>query len=125
MMLRDEDSAFFGPMQGALTLFKPTLHEHGFDRTASPHIGAGIERIAQDVPDQALRGDLPNQLLRNLQPVFEIHADARAATALPTLVRPSSISLIAATSRRASLARTRLANLSPLPYWNSRFDRTR
>src|SRR4030095_12225132 len=58
----DEDSAFFSAMQRVLTLLKPTVDEHGFDGTASPHIGAGIERIAQDVADQALRGNLPNQL---------------------------------------------------------------
>src|SRR5437899_1530959 len=62
MVLADEDSAFFSAMQGVLTLFKPTLDQDGFDGTASPYIGAGIERIAQDVADQALRGNLPNQL---------------------------------------------------------------
>src|SRR5262249_20747798 len=58
----DEDSAFFSATIGALSLLKPTLDEFGFDGTASPHISAGIERIAQDVADQALRGNLPNQL---------------------------------------------------------------
>src|SRR5215813_9158206 len=62
VVLRDEDSAFFGAMQSVLTLLKPTFDEYGFDGTASPHIGTGIERIAQDVADQALRGNLPNQL---------------------------------------------------------------
>jgi len=61
-MLRDEDSTFFGATVGVLSLLEPALNEHGFDRTAAPHIGTGIEGIAQDVADQAVRGNLPNQL---------------------------------------------------------------
>src|SRR5215813_6947492 len=56
VMLGDEDSTFFGATVGALSLLKPALDEYGFDGTASPHIGARIERIAQDVAYQALRG---------------------------------------------------------------------
>ena len=62
VMFRDEDSTFFGATVGVLSLLEPALNEHGFDRTAPPHIGTGIEGIAQDVADQALRGNLPNQL---------------------------------------------------------------
>ena len=62
VMLGDEDSAVFGATVGILSLLKPALDEHGFDRTASPHIGAAIEGIAQDIADQTLRRNLPNQL---------------------------------------------------------------
>src|SRR5947199_6463489 len=60
-MLADEDPAFLSPLHGALALFESAVHERHRDRPSAPHIRASAERIAQDVADEALRGNLPNE----------------------------------------------------------------
>ena len=62
MMIADEDATFFGRTHRALTLLKLTIDQQRFNRTSRPHIGASIERVSQDVADQALRRSLPDQL---------------------------------------------------------------
>ena len=61
MMIADEDAALFGGAHRALTFRKPAVDQQGRDRTPSPNIGASIEGIAQNVADQALRGNFPDQ----------------------------------------------------------------
>ena len=61
VMIGDKDPAIFGSTHRALTLLQPTLDQQGLDRATSPNIGAGIEGIAENVADQALRGNLPDQ----------------------------------------------------------------
>src|SRR5208337_5598824 len=61
MMIADEDAALFGGAHRALTFLKPAVDQQGRYRTSCPNIGASIERVAQDVADQALRRNLPNQ----------------------------------------------------------------
>ena len=62
MMIADEDATFFSRTHRALTLLKLTIDQQRFNRTSRPHIGASIERVSQDVADQALRRSLPDQL---------------------------------------------------------------
>src|SRR6516225_1284187 len=62
MMIADEDAARFRGAHRALTFLKPAVHQQGRYRTPSPNIGTGIEGIAQNIADQALRGNLPDQL---------------------------------------------------------------
>src|SRR6516225_3792297 len=45
----------------ALTFLKPAVHQHSRYRTSSPNIGTSIEGIAQNIADQALRRNLPDQ----------------------------------------------------------------
>ena len=45
----------------ALAFLQSAVDQHGRYRTPSPNIGACIEGVAQDVADQALRGNLPDQ----------------------------------------------------------------
>src|SRR5215813_12407193 len=61
MMIADEDAALFGGAQRALTFLEPAAHQQGRYRTSSPNIGASIEGIAQNVADEALRRNLPDQ----------------------------------------------------------------
>src|SRR5262245_14713971 len=61
MMIADEDPAFLSSTHRALTLFEPAVHEHHRDWTSPPHIRPSIEGIAEDVADEALRGDFPNE----------------------------------------------------------------
>src|SRR5215469_1198718 len=61
MMIADEDAALFGGAYRALTFLQPPVHQHGCYRAPSPNIGAGIEGIVQNIADQALRGNLPDQ----------------------------------------------------------------
>src|ERR1700730_14087843 len=61
MMIAHEDAALFGGAHRALTFFKPAVHQQRRYRTPSPNIGASIEGIVQNVADQALRGNLPDQ----------------------------------------------------------------
>ena len=61
VMIADEYAAFFGGAHSALTFLKPAVDQPGRYRTPGPNIGASIEGVAQDVADQALRGNLPDQ----------------------------------------------------------------
>src|SRR5947209_18612201 len=61
MMIADEDAALFGGAHRSLTFLKPAVDQQGRYRTPSPNIGASIEGIAQNIADQALRGNLPDQ----------------------------------------------------------------
>ena len=61
MMIADEDAALFGGAHCALTFLKPAVDQPSCYRTPCPDIGASIEGVAQDVADQALRGNLPDQ----------------------------------------------------------------
>ena len=61
MMIADEDAALFGGTHRTLTFLEPTSYQQGRYWTPSPNIGAGIERIAQNIANQALRGNLPDQ----------------------------------------------------------------
>src|SRR5271166_5096521 len=54
MMIGDEDAALFSGAHRALTFLKPAVDQQGRYRTPCPNIGASIERVAQDVADQAL-----------------------------------------------------------------------
>src|SRR5438046_6608356 len=40
---------------------KPAVDQQGRYRTSSPNIGTGIKGIAQNIANQALRGNLPDQ----------------------------------------------------------------
>src|ERR1700682_908993 len=61
MMTGDEDPTFFRPTIRTLPLFKPAFDQQGLHRPPSPDIGPSIKRIAQNISDQALRGDFPDQ----------------------------------------------------------------
>src|ERR1700756_3161281 len=61
MMIADEDAALFGGAHRALTFLKPAVHQQGRYRTPSPNVGTSIEGIAQNIADQALRRNLPDQ----------------------------------------------------------------
>ena len=61
MMIGEEDPTLRRPTIRGLPLFESAVHQHGLDRTPSPHIGAGIKRIAQHVADEALRRNLPDE----------------------------------------------------------------
>ena len=61
MMLANEDSAFLSPLHGALALFESAIQDHHRDRPSAPYICASVERIAQDVADEALRWNFPNE----------------------------------------------------------------
>src|ERR1700722_14929220 len=61
VMIGDEDAALFGRAHRALTFLKPTVDQQGRYGAPCPNIGASIEGVAQDVADQALRGNLPDQ----------------------------------------------------------------
>src|SRR6516165_281523 len=61
MMIADEDAALFGGAHRALTFLQPAGHQQGRYRTPSPNVGTSIEGIAQNIADQALRWNLPDQ----------------------------------------------------------------
>src|SRR6266568_4836751 len=61
VVIADKDPAIFGSTHRALTFFQPALDQQGRNRAPSPNIGASVEGIAQNVADQALRGNLPDQ----------------------------------------------------------------
>src|SRR6202043_1223802 len=61
VMIADKDPALFGSTHRALALFELALDQQGRNRAPSPNIGASVEGIAQNVADQALRGNLPDQ----------------------------------------------------------------
>src|ERR1700746_3587610 len=61
MMIADEDAALFGGAHRALTFLKPAVHQQGRYRTPSPNIGTGVEGITQNIANQALRRNLPDQ----------------------------------------------------------------
>src|SRR5262252_7064523 len=61
MMIADEDAALFGGTHRALAFFQPALYQQRRYRPPSPNISARVEGIAQNVADQALRGNLPDQ----------------------------------------------------------------
>src|SRR5262252_9376837 len=61
MMIAEEDAALFGGTHRALTFLQPSLHQQRRYRPPSPNIGASVEGIAQNVADQALRRNLPDQ----------------------------------------------------------------
>src|SRR5215469_12269672 len=61
MMIADEDAALFGGTHRALTFLQPSLHQQRRYRPPSPNIGTRVEGIAQNVADQALRGNLPDK----------------------------------------------------------------
>jgi hypothetical protein len=61
MMITDEDPALFGGAHRALAFLKPAVDQQARYRTPSPNRGAGIEGIAQNIANQALRGNLPDQ----------------------------------------------------------------
>jgi hypothetical protein len=56
MMIADEHPALFGGAHRALAFLKPAVDQQGRYRTPSPNIGTGIEGIAQNIANQALRG---------------------------------------------------------------------
>src|SRR6201988_4424079 len=62
MMIADEDAALFGGAHRALAFLKPDVDQQGHSRTPSPNVGPRIEGIAQNIANQALRGNLPDQL---------------------------------------------------------------
>jgi hypothetical protein len=61
MMIGDEDPALCGGSYRAPTFLKPATHRDGRYLTTPPNIGASIERVAQNIADQALRRNLPDQ----------------------------------------------------------------
>src|SRR5215469_6900905 len=61
MMIGDEDPALCGGTYRALAFLKPAAHQHGRYLTPPPNIGASIEGVAQNIADQALRRNLPDQ----------------------------------------------------------------
>jgi hypothetical protein len=61
MMARDKDPAVLGPAIRGLPFPEPALDQQGFDRTPSPDIGASVKRIAEDVTDEAVRRNLPDE----------------------------------------------------------------
>ena len=61
MMASDKDPAVLGPAISGLPLPEPALNQQGFDRTSSPNIGTRAKRIAEDVTDEALRRNLPDE----------------------------------------------------------------
>ena len=61
MMAGDKDPAVLWPAVRGLPLPESALDQQGFDRTSSPNIGTGVKRIAENVTDEALRGNLPDE----------------------------------------------------------------
>src|ERR1700728_4767765 len=61
MMTSDKDPAVLWPAIRSLPLSEPAIDQQGFDRTPSPDIGASIKGIAEDVTNEALRRDLPDE----------------------------------------------------------------
>lgn len=61
-MITDKDPALLGGTYRALTLRQPPFHQHRLHRATSPDIGPGIEGIAENIADQALRGNFPDEL---------------------------------------------------------------
>jgi hypothetical protein len=61
MTARDKDPAVLGPAIRSLPFPEPALDQQGFDRASSPNIGTSVKRIAEDVTDEALRRNLPDE----------------------------------------------------------------
>ena len=60
-MARDKDPAVLGPAIRGLPFPEPSLDQQGFDRTSTPNIGTSVKGIAEDVTDEALRRNLPDE----------------------------------------------------------------
>src|SRR3954453_7667771 len=61
MMVGKKDATLFRRAMGSLALLEPALDQGGLHRASSPHISPSIKRIAQNVGDQALGRNLPDQ----------------------------------------------------------------
>src|SRR6516162_6596693 len=61
VMIADEDAALFDGAHRALAFLEPSVHQQGRYWTPPPNVGTSIEGIAQNIADQALRRNLPDQ----------------------------------------------------------------
>src|SRR5215470_12881079 len=62
VMMGDKDPAIFSATKAALTFLQSPFHQQGRHGTTAPNIGAGIEGINENIADQTLGRNLPDEL---------------------------------------------------------------
>ena len=60
VMIREKHAALGRSTRRALSLLQLTLDQHGLDGAPPPYVGAGVEGIAEQIADQTLRRNLPD-----------------------------------------------------------------